>query len=96
MASNLPLKLSWDMAQTKWASQLNPLLTNPMNNMSIIPNVQLQSGVNVINTLLGRTQQGWVLVDKQGVADIYRSAPFNNLTLTLTSSAKVLVSIGVF
>lgn len=96
MSSQLPQKLPLDLMQTRWASQLNPILTNPMTNMSIIENVQLQSGVNVINTLLGRNQQGWVITDIQGPATIYRSASFNALTLTLTSSAAVTVSIGVF
>lgn len=40
--------------------------------------------------------QGWFLVDIQGPATIYSSAPFNNLTLTLTSNTAVTVSIGVF
>jgi hypothetical protein len=96
MAAQLPQKLSLDMLQTRWASQLNPLLANPLNNMSTLKDIKLTTGVNVINTLLGRMQQGWVIVDKQGPADVYRSAPFNDLTLTLTSSANVTISIGVY
>ena len=88
----LPLSL----LQTQWKSQLDPVLANPITNMSILTNVTLNNGVTIINHLLGRTQQGWILVDVQGPAIIYRSAPFNNLTLTLTSGAATTVSIGVF
>lgn len=88
--------LDWKLANTKWSSELNPILANPLNNVSLLSNVSLLVGANVINHGLGHTQQGWFLVDQQGVASIARSAPFNSLTLTLTSDAAVTVSIGVF
>lgn len=92
----LPLKLTWEIAQTRWASIINPLLINPISNPSILENIALINGVTVINHKLGRTQQGWFLSDIQGAATIYRSAAFNDLTLTLTSNAAVTVNIGVF
>lgn len=82
--------------QNRWASQLNPLLANPLNSVLVLKNIKLSSGNNVINHLLGRVQQGWVITDIQGVADIFRSADFNDKTLTLNSSAVVTVNIGVF
>jgi hypothetical protein len=96
--SNQPLsqRLPWDLANVKWAAALNPMLANPFNSTSVLSDVKLKVGTNVINHLLGQTMQGWMLTDIQGVASIYRSAPFNNLTLTLTSDAAVTVSIGVF
>ena len=84
------------LMQNKWASELNPLLSNPLNGILVLKNVSLTTGTNVINHLLQKVQQGWILTDIQGSANIYRSAPFNNLTLTLTSSANVVVNIGVF
>lgn len=93
---NLSTRLDPDQLQARWASQLNPLLANPANAMSILDNVVLKIGNNVINHKLGKVQQGWIITDIQGVSSIYRSAPFNNLTLTLNSSAAVTVSIGVF
>lgn len=96
----LPLQQTDDkdlsLLQTKWKSQIDPVLANPMTDMSILKNVNLIAGSTVINHLLGRNQQGWVVIDIQAPATIYRSAQFNNLTLTLTSSAAVTVSIGVF
>lgn len=87
---------SFMLFQTKLAAQVNPVLGNPLNHASVLQNVALQSGVNVINHLLGRQMNGWFLTDKQGAAEIYRSAPLNGLTLTLTSNAAVTVNIGVF
>lgn len=84
------------LLQTKWKSIVDPVLANPMTNMSILENVSLASGNNQIAHLLGRMQQGWVIVDIQGVASIYRNLPFNKNYLYLNSSAAVIVSIGVF
>jgi hypothetical protein len=92
----LSTKLDWSLANPKWASELNPIIGNPMTNMRILPNVTLATGNNVINHGLGKTQQGWVVIDIQGAATIYRDAPFNNTTLTLYASAGVIVSLGVF
>ena len=82
--------------QTAWASQLNPVVANPQSSARLITGLTLQSGSNVINHGLGRLMQGWILTDLSGAATIYRSAPMNNLTLTLTSSALVTVSLSVF
>lgn len=92
LSTNLPFELML----TKWSSELNPLLANPVNSVLILPNVALVSGVNVINHRLGRTQQGWFITDINAAVTVYRSAAFNELTLTLTSSGAATVSIGVF
>lgn len=92
----LPILQDQSRMITRWKSLLDPVLKNPINSVSILPNVPLKTGVNVINHLLQQLQQGWFLVDIQGPAQIYRSAPFNATTLTLTSDADVTVSIGVY
>lgn len=92
----LPLKLNWDMAQTKWKSIIDPLLSNPASDVTILQDIELTMGVNVINHTLGQMQQGWYLTDANASAMVYRSAPFNSLTLVLTASADVTVSIAVF
>lgn len=84
------------MLQTQWASQLNPVLANPTTNLSILKDIVLKAGTNVINHKLGQKMQGWFLTDIQGPAVIYRNAELNNLTLSLSCSAPVTVSIGVF
>ena len=92
----LPLQQSFELLQTKWKSILDPLLANPLNGVLILSNIPLASGTTTISHKLGRQQTGWFLTDINGAATVYRSQPFNPLTLTLTSSAAVTVSIGVF
>lgn len=84
------------LMQTKWAGELNPVLRNPLTNASQLTGIVLITGVNVINHLLGQQMQGWYITDINTGASIYRSAPFNNLTLTLTSSAPATVNLVVF
>ena len=93
---SLPQKLPLPLMQTQWAAQLNPLLDNPLSSAILLEGVSLNNGVTVVNHLLGRQMQGWFIVDINGAATVYRSAPMNNKTLTLTSSAAVTVNIGVF
>jgi len=88
--------LTYPLMLTKWSAILNPVIANPLNNVSILSDVVLKSGVNNINHLLSRDPQGWFLDDIQGAATIYRSAAYNNKILQLTSNAAVTVSIGVF
>lgn len=94
--SQLSTMLPYDQMLTRWSSQINPVISNPLNLANILPNQSLINGVTVINHKLGRLMQGWYLIDIQGAATVYRSAPFNDLTLTLTSNAAVTVNIGVF
>lgn len=87
---------TFSLFQSSWSSQINPFLANPSNKCLLIKNISLISGTTIINHLLGRQMQGWRIADINGVANIYRSQPFNNLTLTLVSSAAVTVNLEVF
>lgn len=84
------------LMQTKWAAELNPVLAFPPLSGSILKGISLSIGVNTINHLLGRLQQGWILTDQSGGASIYRSKPFNATTLALTSDAVVTINLWVF
>lgn len=84
------------LMQTKWASELNPLLAKPLSKSLILRDVKLINGVNNINHLLGRTQQGWIIADVDAIASIFRSQPFNDLTLTLTTNADCTVTLMVY
>lgn len=84
------------LMQTRWQSEIDPVLKNPLTNGIFLRDINLISGNTTINHLLGRKIQGWVLSDINGAATIYRSQPFNDLTLTLTSSAAVKVNLYVF
>lgn len=94
--AQLPLNLPADQRDTRWKSILDPVIAAPMMSVQILESVSIANGVTVINHKLGRTQQGWFLTDVNGAAAIYRSASFNDKTLTLTSNAAVTVNIGVF
>lgn len=84
------------LMQTKWSSQINPVLANAVVNGQMLKSVQLASGANTINHKLDRQMQGWFITDVNAAATIYRSQPFNTKTLTLTSSAPAVVDIWVF
>lgn len=91
-SNNQPFQLM----QNKWGSILNPIIANPLNNTLLLKDITLVSGTNVINHLLGRPMQGWYITDVNAAATIYRSQPFNNLTLTLTSSGPATINLAVF
>jgi len=84
------------LMETKWASIINPVLSNPLTNPTILNGVKLASGANVINHTLGATPQGWIISDIDGNANIYRTQPFNNLTLTLYSTGAVTVNLVIY
>lgn len=86
----------FNQLQTKWASELNPLLAKPLSDANILKGIKLVSGDNVINHKLGRTMQGWIISDITDHIGICRSAPFNDLTLTLNSTGTVTVDLVVF
>lgn len=92
----LPLRLPWNQAEDRWSSIIEPVLQLPPNNGILRKNIAITTGVNVINTLLGKQQQGWIITDIDAVANLHRSQPFNNLTLTLTSSAPCNISLWVY
>ncbi len=90
---------SFQLMQSAWANQLNPIIAAPANNSRIIKGVVLAIGSNVINHLLGQKLQGWTLVRKRAAANIHDTQDTNprpELTLTLTSDAAVTVDIEVF
>lgn len=93
---SLPQKLPLELMQTRWASELNPLLRNKLIQGVLIPNVSLKVGDTAINHLLQRQQIGYIITDINGPAIVYRSEPFNTLTLTLTSDAACVVSVWCF
>jgi hypothetical protein len=84
------------LLQTNWKSQIDPLLKDPTNNGIILTGVKLLNGINVINHKLGRRQLGWMVTDIDAGTTVYRSAPLNDKTLTLTSGADCTISLMVF
>lgn len=93
----LSTKLPWDLAQTKWASTINPILALPILNGNLIKDINLTMSIpQSVNHLLGRMPQGWFLTDNTANAVIHRSADFTQYSITLTSNADTTISIWVF
>lgn len=84
------------LMQNSWTKELNPLLNIPQNQGIMLENIELQTGSNTINHLLGRKMQGWYILDQDALASIYRSKPLNATTLTLTSTGVTTLKIWIF
>lgn len=92
VSDNQPLSL----LQTNWKSQLDPLIANPISNGIILNSIAITNGPNTINHKLGRLPQGWILIDSNCPATIYRDNPYTALTITLTSDVACTASFYVF
>ena len=87
------------MLQNQWASQLDPVLINPLVNGRLIQGQVLTSGVNTINHKLGRKLVGWIVVRNNSNVTFYDSQDSNQmpeLTLVLNASGATTVSLWVF
>lgn len=89
----------FQLMQSRWTSILDPVITNPSNNVIILKNVALISGTNIINTLINRKLQGWRIIRQRAAANIYDNQDNNQtpqLTLLLISDANVVVDLEIF
>lgn len=87
------------LIQTNWSSQINPVLSLPINQGIILKSIVLTTGENTINHKLGRPLQGWFLVRQRALASIYDKQDTNTypqLSLILQSNANVTVDLFVF
>jgi len=94
--AQLSTKLSFQDLLTKWSAILNPIISNATTNPTLLTGIKLVNGATVINHNLGQMMQGWKITDQDASANVYRSAPFNASTLTLTSNAVVTINLEVF
>lgn len=93
----LSTKLPWDLAQTKWAATLNPIISVPLLSGNLISDISLTASTpKAINHLLQQMPQGWFLVDNTANAVVWRAADFTTTTITLESSANTTISLWVF
>lgn len=87
---------SFSMMQTQWKSQLEPVISFPANNGLLLTGITVSSGVNTINHKLAKAMQGWIVTDINNNITLYRSAAFNDKTLTLTCSGSATLNLWVF
>lgn len=97
---SLPQGLTLSQTQNTWATQLDPLLNNPLSKAIVLKNISLTMGANIINHNLGRKLQGWYPVRIRSAAAAFYDTQDTNtmphLTLNLTSSADVVIDLVVF
>lgn len=96
---SLSPKLPWELANPKWAGELNPVLANPLVSGLVLPQVLLATGANTVNHTLGRKLQGYIIILKNANVTMYDSQATNQrpeLTLILNSSGAAMVSLYVF
>jgi hypothetical protein len=82
-------------------STLQSIITNPLlNSPTLKKAVVLTTGVdNVVDHGLNRPVTGWIIVDKNASADIYKSATINTMPTTsiiLNTTSTVTVTILFF
>lgn len=87
--------------QDNIADALQPLLNNPLINGGVLlAPVALTTATSEVAHGLGRTLRGWVVVDKDANARIWRVAspanPNSARTIRLTASSAVNVTLYVF
>lgn len=85
--------------QSNIENSIKSILIKTQNDSIVLQNVQLSTGANVINTMLGRKLQGWYIVRQRGLAQVYDTQDQNlspQLTLFLTSSADVSIDLILF
>lgn len=89
---------SFSLLQTAWATQLDPVINNPLNNGNFLKNIILSSSA-IINHGLGRTLQGWEITRLRGNATVYDIQDTNTQptkTLLLIASSGVSCDLFVF
>lgn len=95
--SQLSTKLPWDLAQTKWAASINPVLALPILNGNEVDGINLVANKpQAINHLLQRMPLGWFLLDNTANTVVWRTASFTTTTITLQSSANTTINLWVF
>jgi hypothetical protein len=97
VAGSLSPRLPWDLASTKWAGTLNPVLALPILNGQQITGISLSAATpKEIPHSLGQIVQGWILVDNNESAIIHRTQPLNAKTITLQASINSIISIWIY
>lgn len=87
---------SFTLMQTGWASQLNPVIANPLVNGVLQKNIKLVVGTNSINHMLGRNLQGYLITGMHNVYTQIFDTVSNTPSLTLNLNSSVAVTIDIY
>ena len=92
-----------DDVQSNIANTLIPVLKSLIIDGTLVKDIDLISGVNRVSHMLGRVPEGWLIVDRNTAATVFRTTPTSaantitdSSTISLTSSGAVTVSIWFF
>lgn len=92
----LPLKLAWELAQTRWASIINPLLSLLITQGQQIDTIKLTANVPAtVYHSLGQTPSGWFIVDNLDNSAVWRNS-WSATTIVLEASATTTISLWVY
>lgn len=81
--------------QSQIEQVINPVLRTTLINGVLIKDVAITTAGATIEHKLGRQPQGWMITDKQGNTDIWRTA-WSEKFLTLDASGSTTFSVWVF
>ena len=89
-----------NLLQDNVEDAINSIIKDQFNNANILTDIVLVAGQdNTINHKLGRELQGWQVIRKRGLGDVYDVQDANTLpklTLVLRTSVNVTVDLRVF
>jgi hypothetical protein len=99
VAGNLSTKLPWELAQTKWAGTLNPVIANVLLQGRLLEDLSVSTGTNAIAHGLGRNLVGYFVVRNNAAVTFYdaqASQQRPDLFLSLVASGAATISLYVF
>lgn len=84
--------------QTRWASLINPVLSNNITQSYILKNISLTTGDNTINHLQDKVLNGYLIIGMHNAyAQVYdKPSDMPKLTLILNASAPTVIDLMVF
>lgn len=92
-----------EQVQSNVSNTIAPVLKSLIVDGVLVKDIALVSGVNRVNHTLGRLPEGWIIVDRNTAATVFKTAPTtaantitDSSTISLTSSGTVTVSIWFF
>jgi hypothetical protein len=86
------------LLENSWKSSIDPVLACPLVSGVLQKNIALTAGLNSVNTMLGRTLQGYLITGMHGAySEIYDVTSLNpSLTLSLHSSVATTIDLYCF
>ena len=92
-----------EQVQSNISNTIAPVLKSLVVDGVLVKDIVLASGVNRVNHTLGRLPEGWIIVDRNTAATVFKTVPTtaantitDSSTISFTSSGTVTVSIWFF